>query len=215
VTGVILTGWLWFLGRCRPGGQTFPRWRGWRRTVSAAPPHAYQRSEGCARRPVGWAPWSRSPARGRPVLWGGSRAIIRIDDTRFTLAATAGLDAFSHLEIVFRFHLTDPTDLNLGARRPRDNPDWPEVGIFGHRNMRRINWLGVSRCRLLKVDGLDLHVEDLDAVDGTPVLDIKPWFTEMGPCGEVRQYQRTDHRQAQGRRARIGQIHTCRHTIIG
>ncbi|WP_424643820.1 TrmO family methyltransferase domain-containing protein [Embleya sp. AB8] len=94
---------------------------------------------------------------------------------------------FSHLEIVFRFHLTDPTDLNLGACRPRDNPDWPEVGIFGHRNMRRLNWLGVSRCRLVAVDGLDLHVEDLDAVDGTPVPDVKPWFGEMGPRGPQHQ----------------------------
>jgi tRNA (Thr-GGU) A37 N-methylase len=120
-------------------------------------------------------------------FWGGSRCVIRIDGSRFTAEATAGLEDFSHMEIVFRFHLTDPTDLHLGARRPRDNPDWPPVGIFGHRNMRRINWLGVSRCRLLSVDGLDLHVEDLDAVDGTPVLDIKPWFAEMGPRGEVRQ----------------------------
>jgi tRNA (adenine37-N6)-methyltransferase len=119
--------------------------------------------------------------------WGGTRAIIRIDNERFTTDATVGLDAFSHIEVVFRFHLTDPTDLNPGTRRPRDNPDWPEVGIFGHRNMRRLNWLGVSRCRLLKVDGLDLHVEDLDAVDGTPVLDVKPWFTEMGPRGEVKE----------------------------
>ncbi|MET7820045.1 SAM-dependent methyltransferase [Micromonospora zamorensis] len=119
--------------------------------------------------------------------WGGSRAIIRIDEERFTPSATKGLEDFSHLEIVFRFHLTDPTDLNLGARRPRDNPEWPEVGIFGHRNMRRINWLGVSRCRLLRVDGLDLHVEELDAVDSTPVLDIKPWFPAFGPRGEVRQ----------------------------
>jgi len=119
--------------------------------------------------------------------WGGTRAIIRIDASRFGTDSTAGLADFSHLEIVFRFHLTDPTDLNLGARRPRDNPDWPSVGIFGHRNMRRINWIGVSRCRLLEVDGLDLHVEDLDAVDGSPVLDIKPWFIEMGPRGEVRQ----------------------------
>jgi tRNA (adenine37-N6)-methyltransferase len=119
--------------------------------------------------------------------WGGTQSIIRIDSTRFGLDATVGLDAFSHLEIVFRFHLSDPTDLNLGARRPRDNPQWPPVGIFGHRNMRRVNWLGVSRCRLLEVDGLDLHVEDLDAVDGTPVLDIKPWFTEMGPRGEIHQ----------------------------
>ncbi|MEV6670370.1 SAM-dependent methyltransferase [Streptomyces sp. NPDC051162] len=119
--------------------------------------------------------------------WGGTQAIIRIDGDRFPPQATRGLDEFSHLEIVFHFHLTDPADLNLAARRPRDNPDWPEVGTFGHRNMRRFNRLGVSRCRLLKVDGLDLHVEDLDAVDGTPVIDIKPWFEEMGPRGEVRQ----------------------------
>ncbi|MBB1253140.1 SAM-dependent methyltransferase [Streptomyces sp. OF3] len=119
--------------------------------------------------------------------WGGTQAIIQLDDGRFTSDATKGLEEFSHLEVVFRFHLTDPADLNLGARRPRDNPDWPEVGVFGHRNMRRLNWLGVSRCRLVKVDGLDLHVEGLDAVDGTPVLEVKPWFAEMGPRGEVRQ----------------------------
>jgi tRNA (Thr-GGU) A37 N-methylase len=106
--------------------------------------------------------------------WGGTRSIIRIDSARFNTDATAGLDAFSHLEVVYRFHLTDPTDLNLGARPARDN-------------MRRLNWLGVSRCRLIKVDDLDLHVEELDAVHGTPVLDIKPWFSEFGPRGEVRQ----------------------------
>jgi hypothetical protein len=51
--------------------------------------------------------------------------------------------------------------------------------------MRRLNWLGVSRCRLIKVEFLDLHVEELDAVNGTPVLDIKPWFHEFGPRGTV------------------------------
>lgn len=71
--------------------------------------------------------------------WGGTRSIIRIDRDRFTTDATVGLDDFSQVEIVFRFHLTDQTDLNLGVRRARDNPDWPAVGIFGHRNMRRIN----------------------------------------------------------------------------
>src|SRR5579859_3543841 len=79
--------------------------------------------------------------------WGGTRSVIRIDAARFATDATAGLDQFSHLEVVFRFHLTNPTDLNLGARSARDNPNWPKVGIFGHRNRRRINWLGVSRCR--------------------------------------------------------------------
>lgn len=119
--------------------------------------------------------------------WGGTRAILRINSERFAERALAGLDDFSHLEVVFFFHLSDQTDLNLGARRPRDNPDWPEVGAFGHRNMRRVNWFGLSRCRLLKVDGLDLHVEDLDAVDGTPILDVKPWFDEFGPRGKTRQ----------------------------
>ncbi|MFR9721867.1 SAM-dependent methyltransferase [Streptomyces sp. MS19] len=120
-------------------------------------------------------------------FWGGSRAIIRVDADRFTEGSVMGLEDFSHLEVVFRFHLTDPTDLHPEPRRPRDNPDWPLGGIFAHRNMRRLNWLGVSRCRLIGIDGLDLHVEDLDAVDGTPVLDIKPWFAETGPRGEVRQ----------------------------
>ncbi|UWE13353.1 SAM-dependent methyltransferase [Actinacidiphila bryophytorum] len=128
---------------------------------------------------------------GRTVVeddfWGGNRSIIRIDPEQFNEDAVVGLDAFSHIEVVFRFHLTDPTDLHPEPRRPRDNPDWPLGGIFAHRNMRRQNWLGVSRCRLLKVDGLDLHVEELDAVDGTPVLDIKPWFSAMGTRGEVRE----------------------------
>lgn len=120
-------------------------------------------------------------------MWGGTRSVIRIDSDLFDAGTTVGLSDFSHLDVVFHFHRTDQTDLHDGPRRPRDNPDWPEVGIFGHRNMRRLNWLGVSRCRLVKIDGLDLHVEDLDAIDGTPVLDIKPWFDEFGPRGETHQ----------------------------
>jgi len=116
--------------------------------------------------------------------WGGNQSIIRIDE-RFPVESTSGLDTFSHLEIVFHFHL-EAANYNPGARSPRNNPDWPKVGLFGHRNMARPNRIGVSRCRLIKVDGLDLHVEELDAVDGTPIIDIKPWFPEFGPRGEVR-----------------------------
>lgn len=119
--------------------------------------------------------------------WGGGRAVIRIDPEQFTVGSVVGLADFSHLEVVFRFHLTDPADLHSEPRHPRNDPKWPAGGVFAHRNMRRVNWLGVSRCRLLDVDGLDLHVEELDAVGGTPVLDIKPWFAEMGPRGAVRQ----------------------------
>ena len=119
--------------------------------------------------------------------WGGTRAIIRLEDPRFTAESLRGLEEFSHLEVMFRFHLTDPNDLNFGARSARDNPEWPAAGMLAHRNMRRVNQIGISRCTLLKVDGLDLHIEDLDAVDGTPVFEVKPWFAEFGPRGPVRQ----------------------------
>lgn len=119
--------------------------------------------------------------------WGGTQAIIRIDDPRFDAEATRGLEEFSHLEITFLFHLVDVDDVHFEARSARNNPEWPKTGPFAHRNMRRANRIGVSRCNLVAVDGLDLHVENLDAIDGSPVLDIKPWFIEMGPRGDLRQ----------------------------
>ncbi|MGY0235827.1 SAM-dependent methyltransferase [Longispora urticae] len=119
--------------------------------------------------------------------WGGSRCVIRIDPSMFPTDATLGLEDFSHLEVVWHFHLQDLDGLFLGARSARDNPAWPKAGSLAHRNMKRVNRIGVSRCRLLKVDGLDLHVEDLDAVHGSPVLDIKPWFPEFGPRGPIHQ----------------------------
>ena len=60
------------------------------------------------------------------------------------------------------------------ARHPRDRADWPLVGIFAQRGKGRPNRIGVSVCRLLSVDGLELKVRGLDTIDGTPVLDIKP-----------------------------------------
>ena len=77
--------------------------------------------------------------------------------------------------------------VETGARHPRGNADWPLVGIFAQRGKNRPNRIGVSRCRLLRTDGLDLHVQGLDAVDGTPVLDIKPYMAEFGPQGPTHQ----------------------------
>jgi tRNA (Thr-GGU) A37 N-methylase len=119
--------------------------------------------------------------------WDTEQALIRLDGSRFGPETVAGLDAFSHLEVVFRFHLVDPSTINTSARHPRGNPDWPKVGIFAQRGKNRPNLLGVSRCRLLGVDGLDLRVRGLDAVDGTPVLDVKPYMAEFGPQGETAQ----------------------------
>ena len=119
--------------------------------------------------------------------WDAETATIRLDDTRFTPDALRGLDAFSHLEVVYRFHLAPEENVHTGARRPRGNPDWPEVGIFAQRGKDRPNRLGVSVCRIEGVEGLEVHVRGLDAVDGTPVLDLKPAMREFLPRGELRQ----------------------------
>lgn len=119
--------------------------------------------------------------------WGDVGAIIRLDRQRFAPDAVAGLDAFSHLEIVYVFDRVDPSAIEWGARHPRGNPEWPRVGIFAQRAKDRPNRLGVSRCRLVTVDGLDLHVAGLDAIDGTPILDIKPYVKEFDARGDLRQ----------------------------
>ncbi|WP_410505938.1 TrmO family methyltransferase [Intrasporangium sp.] len=101
--------------------------------------------------------------------------------------ATGCLVAFSHLEIVFVFDRVDPAKIRTDPRPARGNPQWPPVGVFAGHGPFRPNRLGVSRCRLLDVDGLDLRVADLDVLDGTPVLDIKPYMREFEPVGPVSQ----------------------------
>ncbi|MER5206093.1 SAM-dependent methyltransferase [Streptomyces sp. NPDC002825] len=135
--------------------------------------------------PVGHVVGGRGEVRDDE--WGDVESIVRLDGEAFGPEALAGLDAFSHLEIVYHFDRVSPDAVQTGARHPRGNEEWPLVGIFAQRGKNRPNRLGVSRCRLLRTDGLDLHVRGLDAVDGTPVLDIKPYMTEFGPQGPTTQ----------------------------
>ena len=101
--------------------------------------------------------------------------------------ALLGLDGFSHLEVVYHLHLADePVTL---ARHPRGNPDWPLTGIFAQRAKDRPNRLGVSTCELLAVSGTTLTVRGLDAIDGTPVLDVKPVMRGFLPRGDIREPQ--------------------------
>jgi tRNA-Thr(GGU) m(6)t(6)A37 methyltransferase TsaA len=106
---------------------------------------------------------------------------------RFGPAALAGLSDFSHLEVIFHFDQVPENEINTGARHPRGRTDWPLVGIFAQRGRNRPNRIGVSICRLLSVEGTRLKVRGLDAVDGTPVLDIKPVMTGLLPRGEIRE----------------------------
>lgn len=119
--------------------------------------------------------------------WGPVTARIEFDPAQLEPAATAALDAFSHLDVVFVFDRVDPAAVQRGARRPRGRADWPEVGILAQRAKARPNRIGVTTCELVAVDGLTLEVRGLDAVDGTPVLDVKPHMTGFGPRGPVRE----------------------------
>ena len=136
-------------------------------------------------RPVGVVRGGRIPADDDD--WGAVRARIALDAGRFTADALLGLDGFSHCEVVYVFDRIGDADIATGARHPRGNPDWPRVGIFAQRGRNRPNRLGVSVCRVIAVDGLTLEVEGLDAIDGTPVLDIKPVLSGFQPRGEVRE----------------------------
>jgi tRNA-Thr(GGU) m(6)t(6)A37 methyltransferase TsaA len=119
--------------------------------------------------------------------WGSVESVIRLDADRFTPDSVAGLEEFSHVEVIFLFDQFDEAKVNVGARHPRGNEAWPKVGIFAQRASSRPNRLGVTTCGLIGIDGLEIRVRGLDAIDATPVLDIKPHLREFEPRGDVRQ----------------------------
>jgi tRNA (adenine37-N6)-methyltransferase len=135
--------------------------------------------------PIGFV---RSP-RMEPIDddWGAVVSRVALDHERFSADSLRGLEQFSHIEVVYVFDRVDQGSFEPSARRPRNNPDWPAVGVFAQRNKRRPNRIGVSACELSEVDCTELTVRGLDAIDGTPVLDIKPYMVEFAPRAAVRQ----------------------------
>ncbi|MGW1362993.1 TrmO family methyltransferase domain-containing protein [Streptomyces chartreusis] len=117
---------------------------------------------------------------------GNVESIIRIVPS-IPQEALQGIEEFSHLEVTWHFSLGSDTDIELEPRSPRDNPDWPATGGLVHRNHRRPARIATSYPKLLRVEGRDIHVVDLDADDGTPVVDLAPAFQEMLPRGTVHQ----------------------------
>ena len=119
--------------------------------------------------------------------WDAETTTIELDAGQFTADAVMSLEQFSHIEVIYWFHHPEAEKPNLGARHPRGRADWPLVGIFAQRAKNRPNRLGLTVCKLLGVDGLQIRVSGLDAIDGTPVLDIKPWMSGFAPRGDVRE----------------------------
>jgi tRNA-Thr(GGU) m(6)t(6)A37 methyltransferase TsaA len=133
--------------------------------------------------PIAWVHNGRTAQDDR---WGGLVSEVRLDPA-LPEESLDGLEGFSHAEIIFHFHLVAEDEIVIGRRRPRGNPAWPEVGIFAQRGRVRPNRLGLTIVHILRREGRSLFVEGMDAVDGTPVLDIKPVMAEFLAREPVRQ----------------------------
>src|SRR5262245_6509385 len=90
-----------------------------------------------------------------------------------------GLDDFSHVVVVTYLHLAAFDPARHLVRRPRGLATMPELGIFAQRAKDRPNPLGITVVRLLGVASYGVTVQGLDAIDGTPVLDLKPYFPDF------------------------------------
>jgi len=136
-------------------------------------------------RPIGYVRSSRNQMLDDD--WDAEKVHIELDANQVTPDSTLGLGAFSHIEVLFLFDRVDEDAVCRGARHPRNREDWPLTGILAHRAKDRPNRIGLTVCRLLAVDGLRIDVSGLDAIDGTPVLDVKPFMSAFAARGEVRE----------------------------
>jgi tRNA-Thr(GGU) m(6)t(6)A37 methyltransferase TsaA len=85
-----------------------------------------------------------------------------------------GLDGFSHIFVLFWFHQNDtPQKRQTLQVHPRKDPSNPLTGVFATHSPQRPNLIGLTMCRILSIGNNKIEIEDIDAFDGSPVIDIK------------------------------------------
>ena len=117
--------------------------------------------------------------------WGSIITEIELADDIPT-EAFDNITDFSHLEIIYYLDKVAQKGI-LFSGRPRGNPAYPSMGIFAQRKKDRPNTIGLTTVELIAHTGRTIKVKYLDAIDGTPVLDIKPVFREFQPQTAIRQ----------------------------
>lgn len=126
-------------------------------------------------RPIGTI---RTPFRqreGTPIQPAGARSVKgQVEVFEAFAPGLKDLEGFSHIFLLYHFHRS-------GSWSPEVVPfmDHQPRGVFATRAPSRPNPIGISLVRLMKVEGAILHVEDVDMLDGTPLLDIKPYLPEF------------------------------------
>ncbi len=126
-------------------------------------------------RPIGVIRTPFTEVNGAPIQSAGAVGVPgRVEVQAAYGEGLEDLAGFSHILLLYHFH-------RAGSWAPKVIPflDHQPRGVFATRAPARPNPLGISVVRLLAVEGLVLHVEDVDMLDGTPLLDIKPYLPEF------------------------------------
>jgi len=128
-----------------------------------------------AYRPIGTIRSPFKDVEGMPIQPAGAIGIAGTVELEPEYAeGLRDLDGFSHILLVYHFHLAKGYSLKV-----RPFLDDNHRGVFSTRAPRRPNPIGISAVRLVRVEGNILHIQDVDVVDGTPLLDIKPYVPEF------------------------------------
>jgi tRNA (adenine37-N6)-methyltransferase len=120
-------------------------------------------------------------------FWGSIISEIQLAEN-IPSEAFDGIEAFSHLEIIFHFNQSEKSKIVFSGH-PRGNKNWPHVGIFAQRKKDRPNAIGLTTVEMIKRESNTIWVKYLDAIDGTPILDIKPVLKGFLPKGEIKEPQ--------------------------
>ena len=119
---------------------------------------------------------------GMPIQPVGARGIKGTVDVQAEYEdGLKDLDGFSHIILVYHFHLAEGYSLQV-----KPFLDDTPRGIFAVRAPRRPNPIGISVVRLERIAGTRLHISNIDVVDGTPLLDIKPYVPDFDGAEDVR-----------------------------
>jgi tRNA (adenine37-N6)-methyltransferase len=110
-----------------------------------------------------------------------SEVVVRED----LVEALDGIEGYSHLIILTWMDRVGADKRSLRRIHPKDRADLPLVGVFATRTQYRPNPVGLTTVRLLDRDGRVLRVQGLDAIDGTPVIDIKPYSPRQDVTADV------------------------------
>ncbi len=101
--------------------------------------------------------------------------------------ALLGLDGFSHIYVFYWFHLNESAEKRRTLQvHPRKDPKNPLTGVFATHSPRRPNLIALTLCEIESIVGNLIYVKEIDAYDGSPVIDIKCYIPDAVPDADVR-----------------------------